>query len=76
MEGEKENRINIKDLAQAEQELTAEEFKEVQGGLDGGIVKLGSRRLVIQGDSTAASSEPVGVYNTAGQRLAYNDDIT
>jgi hypothetical protein len=30
---EKENRINIKDLPQAEQELTAEESNEIQGGL-------------------------------------------
>lgn len=28
-----ENRINIEDLPQAEQELTAEEAKEVQGGI-------------------------------------------
>ena len=48
---EKENRIDIEDLPQAEQELTAEESKEVQGG-KGGITKLGSQRLVIQGDST------------------------
>jgi hypothetical protein len=32
---EKENRINIKDLPQAEQGLTDRESKEVQGGLSG-----------------------------------------
>ena len=34
---EKENRINIKDLPQAEQELTDQESKEVQGGLNGNL---------------------------------------
>ena len=34
---EKENRINIKDLPQAEQELTDRESKEVQGGLNGNL---------------------------------------
>jgi len=54
MEDEKENRINIEDLPQAEQELTAEESQEVQGGVGGGITKFGSRRLVLQGDGTYA----------------------
>lgn len=65
MEEEKENRINIENLPQAEQELTAEESKEVQGG-KGGITKLGSKRLVLQGDSTPVPSEPIGVFNSAG----------
>jgi hypothetical protein len=73
MDDEKENRIDIEDLPQAEQELTAEESKEVQGG--GGIAKLGSKRLVLQGDGTYAESETIGVFNSAGQRLASNDDI-
>jgi len=34
---EKENRINIKDLPQAEQELTDRESKEVQGGINGNL---------------------------------------
>ena len=34
---EKENRINIQDLPQAEQELTPDEAKEVQGGLNGNL---------------------------------------
>lgn len=75
MEDEKENRINIEDLPQAAQELTAEESKEVQGG-GGGITKLGSKLLVIQGDGTYAGIEPIGVSNSAGQRLGFNDDIT
>jgi hypothetical protein len=76
MEDEKENRIDIKDLPQAEQELTAEESKKVPGGANGGISKLGSKLLVIQGDSNPVGSEPViGVFNSAGQRLASNDDI-
>lgn len=53
-EEKNESRINIEDLPQAEQELSVEESKEVQGGnaADGGISKLGSRRLVLQGDGT------------------------
>jgi hypothetical protein len=58
MEDDKENRINIEDLPQAEQELTSEESKEVQGGIRGGITKLGSKLLGIQGDSTPVPSEP------------------
>lgn len=58
MEDDKENRINIEDLPQAEQELTAEESKEVQGGIKGGISKFGSKRLVLQGDSTPDPNEP------------------
>jgi len=34
---EKENRINIEDLPEAEQELTDQESKEVQGGLNGNL---------------------------------------
>jgi len=30
---EKKNRINVEDLAQAEQELTSEEAKDVKGGM-------------------------------------------
>jgi hypothetical protein len=35
MSEDNDNRINIDDLPQAEQELTAEEAKEVKGGLIG-----------------------------------------
>jgi hypothetical protein len=37
MSNEKEGRIDIDDLPQAEQELTPEEAKEVQGGLNGNL---------------------------------------
>jgi hypothetical protein len=37
---EKENRINIEDLPEAEQELTVEESKEVQGGVRNGNLQI------------------------------------
>lgn len=38
MEEKKENRISIEDLPQAEQELTAEEAKDVKGGIMVGML--------------------------------------
>lgn len=58
MSGEqKEKRINIEDLPQAEQELAAEEAKEVQGGIKLENVQITSYQLGVL-DNNATPADP------------------
>jgi autotransporter-associated beta strand protein len=48
MDEENKNRINVEDLPRAEEELTSEEAKEVEGGLN----KVGPGTLTLAGTNT------------------------
>jgi hypothetical protein len=59
MEETNENRINIEDLPQAEQELTTEEAKEVQGG-DGATLQLQGSVTTKTGSNTYRGTTYIG----------------
>ena len=69
---EKENRINLKDLPQAEQELTAEESKEVQGG--GRLSELNGNLQISDLTSVAIDPTASGVHNAGALRNMSGDN--
>ena len=69
---EKENRINIKDLPQAEQELTAEESKKVQGG--GNLSELNGNLQISDLTTVAIDPAAPGVHNIGALRNMSNNN--
>lgn len=55
-EEQKENRINLEDLPQAEQELTPEEAQEVQGGPSAGTYGRSTFQLFLEDGKLDAGS--------------------